>query len=70
MTYTVFIDSVTGGKKHSLWNNLPDCKDLTDALRNHGYFAWWEYAPAPLPVPNGTYCACPPPALSRKGEMT
>lgn len=56
MTYTVFIETAEGGKKHSLWNNLPDCKDLTTALRGDGYSAWWEYAPAPLAVPNGTYC--------------
>ncbi len=56
MTYIVFIDTQSGGKKHSIWTSHTDCKQQVEILRNHGYAAWWEFIPARAMVPNGYYC--------------
>jgi len=55
MTYLVFIDTGSGGKTHSIWNNREDCKHQVDVLNGAGYCAWWEFIPAALNAPNGQY---------------
>jgi hypothetical protein len=55
MTYLVFIDTQSGEKTHSIWNNCEDCKHQVDVLNSAGYLAWWEFIPAALNAPNGQY---------------
>ncbi len=55
MTYLVFIDTQSGEKTHSIWNNREDCKHQVDVLNGAGYLAWWEFIPAALNAPNGQY---------------
>jgi hypothetical protein len=55
MSYLVFIDTRSGGQKHSLWTSREECSHQVDVLREHGYSAWWEFIPARADVPNGHY---------------